>query len=100
MHIADESYSLTPVGRFHMRGAGYSHPIYAHGRWHGAAVTAGEVLTLDDLDPLEYHNLHVQHIVRVEGSSSGWGVVEQLIVGPYAPAGVTGLLDGVVSGDT
>ena len=93
--IVDGShYELEPVARFHMRGAGYSHPVYAHGKWHGGPLVAGETLTLADLDPLEYHNIHVQHVVRVTGASTGWGVVEQLIIGPYEPAGTVGLLDG------
>ncbi|MBU6232621.1 MAG: hypothetical protein KJS64_00030 [Acidobacteria bacterium] len=95
--IDHREFRVTPVGRFHMRGAGYSHPTYAHGRWHGGLVIAGETLTTDELDPLEYHNIHVQHIVSVDGPLPGVGVVEQLIIGPYAPAGVTGLLDGVPS---
>lgn len=93
--IDGETYELEPIARFHMRGAGYSHPLYAHGRWHGGPITEGEVLNLDALDPLDYHNLHVQHVVKVSGASSGIGVVEQLIIGPYEPAGVTALLDGV-----
>lgn len=88
-------YSLTPIARFHMRGAGYSHPTYGHGKWHGGLVVDSEELTTSELDPLDYHNIHVQHIVRVDGPTSGIGVVEQLIIGPYAPAGLTGLLDGV-----
>ena len=87
-------YSLTPIARFHMRGAGYSHPVYGHGKYHGGAVVDGEELLVNDLDPLDYHNIHVQHVVKVEGPQSGIGVVEQLIIGPYEPAGLTGLLDG------
>ena len=92
--VENERYELEPVARFHMRGAGYSHPTFAHGRWHGGAQVASETLILADLDPLDYHNVHVQHIVRVSGADTGWGVVEQLIIGPYAPAGTVGLLDG------
>jgi len=94
MTVGDETYTLTPIGRFHMRGVGYGHPTYGHGKWHSGPVTAGEVLTTAELDPLEYPNIHVQHIVRLGGAGSGLGVVEQLIIGPYAPAGFAGLLDG------
>lgn len=95
--IDGAQFTLEPIARFHMRGAGYSHPTYAHGRWHGGPITDGEVLDSAQLDPLEYHNIHVQHIVNVSGAASGIGVVEQLIIGPYEPAGVTGLLDGAPS---
>lgn len=95
LKVGDEILTLTPLLRFHMRGAGYGHPTYAHGRFHGGPVTAGEQLTLSALDPLEYPNLHVQHVVRATSATrSGLGVLEQLIVGPYAPMGLTGLLDG------
>lgn len=92
--VDDDRFTLTPRHRFHMRGAGYGHPTYAHGRWHGGAITDGEVLDQRTLNPLEYHNVHVQHVVDVRGPSNGLGVVEQLIVGPYAPAGLRDLLDG------
>jgi len=90
-----ETYDLEPIARFHMRGVGYGHPTYGHGKWHGGPLTAGESLTLSELNPLDYPNIHVQHVVRVNGTESGLGVVEQLVIGPYAPAGLTGLLDGV-----
>jgi hypothetical protein len=91
---ADE-IELTPILRFQMRGAGYSHPEFAHGRWHGGPVRAGEVLALDELDPLDYANIHVQHVVRATSSrGTGLGVLEQLIIGPYGPCGLEGLLDG------
>lgn len=98
--VNGQEYRLTPIARFHMRGAGYSHPTYGHGKWHGGLVVDTEELTTSELDPLDYHNVHVQHIVRVEGPTSGIGVVEQLIIGPYAPAGLTGLLDGVPEDDS
>jgi len=36
--MGDSVITLTPLLRFQMRGAGYSHPQYAHGRWHGSAI--------------------------------------------------------------
>jgi hypothetical protein len=91
----DDEIELTPLFRFQMRGAGYSHPTFAHGRWHGGPIQEGEILDLNDLDPLEYANIHVQHVVRTTSAKgSGLGVLEQLIIGPYAPCGLEGLLDG------
>ncbi len=90
-----QEITLTPLLRFQMRGAGYNHPQYAHGRWHGGPIVAGEQIDLATLDPLEYSNIHVQHVVRAtRGDEVGLGVLEQLVIGPYAPAGLTGLLDG------
>ena len=93
--MGDEHITLTPLLRFQMRGAGYSHPQFAHGRWHGGPIVSDEQLNLDTLDPLENANLHVQHVVRAtRGGEVGLGVLEQLVIGPYEPAGLHGLLDG------
>lgn len=87
--------TLTPLLRFQMRGAGYNHPKFAHGRWHGGLVVAGEQLNLATIDPLDYSNIHVQHVVRAtRGDEVGLGVLEQLVIGPYVPGGLTELLDG------
>lgn len=93
--IDDETIALTPLGTFLMRGAGYGHPQYAHGRWHGGAYLDGEVLDVDSLDPLDYHNVHVQQIVEATWRGHvGLGVLESLIIGPYDPYNLSGLLDG------
>ena len=93
--VDGEEVSLEPLLRFQMRGAGYSHPLYGHGRQHPAPLVAGEVLELDQLDPLEFSNVHVQHVVRARrGDEVGLGVLEQLVIGPYGPSGLDGLLDG------
>jgi hypothetical protein len=98
LQMGDESLELTPLLRFQMRGAGYSHPQFAHGRWHAGPVRAGETLALDELDPLDYPNLHVQHVVRATSAkATGIGVLEQLIIGPYEPCGLEGLLDGATA---
>ena len=95
LHVDGREISLSPLLRFQMRGAGYSHPQYGHGRWHGGPVVAGEVLTLSALDPLEYSNVHVQHVVRTDDAGRvGLGVLEQLTIGPHEPTGLRDLLDG------
>ena len=93
--LSGETIQLTPIRRFQMRGAGYSHPQFAHGRWHGGLVVGGETLQLNELDPLEYWNIHIQTVVRASSAfGTGIGVVEQLVIGPYSPLGLTGILDG------
>ncbi|HEY5011016.1 MAG TPA: hypothetical protein VIH73_07655 [Acidimicrobiales bacterium] len=95
LHLDEREISLTPVLRFQMRGAGYSHPQFAHGRWHGGPIVSGEQLNLESLDPLDFANIHVQHVVRATcGEETGLGVLEQLVIGPYEPSGLRGLLDG------
>jgi hypothetical protein len=95
LHMGEREITLTPLLRFQMRGAGYSHPQFAHGRWHGGPIVSGEQLNLETLDPLDFANIHVQHVVRATcGDETGLGVLEQLVIGPYEPSGLRGLLDG------
>ncbi|UOR16803.1 hypothetical protein [Qipengyuania aquimaris] len=93
---APEQVNFEPLGRFQMRGIGYTHPEWNHGLHHGKLRVEREDIELDAIDPLAPENLHVQTLVRVNGSdgSEGLGVFEQLIMGPFAPLGLTGMLDG------
>jgi hypothetical protein len=44
---------------------------------------------------LELENIHIQQIVRAgDGHNHGVGILEQFILGPYAPAGFADLLGG------
>ncbi len=79
--------TLEPVLRFQQRGIGYGHPRWPHGEWRGESVER-EDLVLADLSPTEKPNVHVQHLVRAsDGQRTGVGILEQFILGPYAPAG-------------
>ena len=92
---APEEVSFEPLGRFQMRGLGYTHPVWGHGIWHGGEKVEREDIPLDALDPLAAENLHVQIPVRVETSQgTGVGVFEQLIFGPFSPLGLNGYLSG------
>jgi hypothetical protein len=84
---------------FMMKGIGYGHPEWTHGGWKGELAVAREDFRPEDLDPLEFPNLHVQAIAKArhEGagaSSEGIGLVEQLVIGPHTPSGFAGLIDG------
>ena len=90
-----EHIELEPLLTFRMRGAGYMHPRYAHGRFHGEPVIAGEVHDAAALDTVSLHDIHVQQVVAATwGKRRGIGVLEQLVIGPHAPTGLTGTLDG------
>jgi hypothetical protein len=84
-----------PVVRFPMRGIGYFHPHWAHGRYHGELEVEREDRALDEVDPLSPAELHVQAAsrVRLEPDDGpvrdGVGVFESLIIGPYEPLGLT-----------
>lgn len=87
---------LDPVLKFQMKGIGYTHPEWGHGRWKGELELAGESYDPDSLDPLAFDNLHVQQVVRARDSDGrhGIGVLEQIAIGPHEPSGLTGLVDG------
>ena len=87
--------TLEPVDRFQMRGIGYTSPKWGHGLWHGPLEVAREDFGLGQCDPGAMDNYHVQLPCRAisERYGEGFGVFEQLILGPYAPLGLTGFLD-------
>ncbi len=92
--VRDE-IALEPLLRFQMKGLGYAHPEWGHGRWKGELALGADHWKLDALDPLAPENLHVQQVMRARwGERRGVGVLEQLAIGPHAPSGFTGLLDG------
>jgi hypothetical protein len=87
--------SLEPLLCFQMKGIGYTHPEWAHGRWKGELAIGGESWKSADLDPLAFENLHVQQVMRARmGSEEGIGVLEQFCIGPHAPSGFESLIDG------
>jgi hypothetical protein len=77
-----------------MRGIGYTHPKWGHGRFHGELEVEREDLPLTGLDPNAIENLHIQAIstltLREKGrpDQTGLGVFEQLAFGPYPPLGL------------
>lgn len=86
---------LEPLAEFQMRGVGYFHPGFRHGSWIGEQAVTHDTLTLAELDPLEFDNLHIQAVVRARlGDQVGVGVLEQLVIGPHEPSGFQGLADG------
>ena len=89
--------TLQPKLRFMMKGLGYGHPQWKQGVWKGELETGSDSFEPDQLDPSRPENLHIQQIVSAEdGNRSGTGVLEQIVFGPYAPAGFAALTDGFV----
>jgi hypothetical protein len=92
---SSEELVLEPVLDFQMKGLGYLHPKWGHGRWHGGDVVGAEEWKLVDLDPLALENIHVQQLCRVtRGAEHGVGILEQLAIGPHEPTGLTDYFDG------
>ena len=88
-----------PHYEFFMLGLGYGHPKWGHGLAHGALSIEREDLALSGVDVHLPQHLHVQALCKViyrddAGTEEvGRGVLEQLVLGPHAPSGFTGLLD-------
>jgi hypothetical protein len=87
---------IEPFQRFQMKGVGYFHPEWFHGRYHGPLRVEREDFSVDGLDPKAMENFHVQRLSRLrlaapDGSSEqSIGVFEQAILGSYKPLGVEG----------
>ena len=87
--------SFEPILRFHMKGIGYTHPEWGHGMWKGELATGHETFDPATIDLLHPSHFHTQQVCRVnDGTRQGIGVLEQIAMGPYAPAGFTGYADG------
>ena len=92
--------TLDPLLRFQMKGLGYGHPRWGQGMWKGELEIGGESFDPSTLDLLAPENLHVQQVVRAgDGTRTGVGVLEQVVVGPYLPAGFRAMLDGAALRD-
>jgi hypothetical protein len=91
---------VEPLHHFPMRGIGYGHPKWSHGVYHSPLEVEREDIDLSVIDPLALTDLHIQAVSRItlvdeeaETTEVGIGVLEQLIVGPYDPLGLTGIAD-------
>ena len=92
---SNRTITLEPILKFQMKGLGYMHPDWKQGAWQGELALGHESFDPRQLDPLAPENLHVQQVVRAsDGERQGIGVLEQVCIGPYAPAGFTEFLDG------
>jgi hypothetical protein len=85
--------SFAPQSRFQMRGIGYVGSSWPHGAYKGELAIARDDFRPDDADPTAIENLHIQApsvvTLREEGRPDvpGIGVLEQLVLGAYAPYG-------------
>jgi hypothetical protein len=89
---------LEPRFNFYMSGIGYGHPEWGHGMYRGENALGYDIYELAKVNPLDPRFLHVQAFVKAQLSGSdsehdGAGVLEQLVIGPFAPAGFKDILD-------
>lgn len=85
---------LTPLYEFQMLGIGYGHPEWGHGMWKGESAVGFERWSLPVAQPCDPRHIHVQAVCGAElGEHRGIGILEQLVIGPHGPSGITGIID-------
>jgi hypothetical protein len=85
---------LDPLLCFRMKGIGYSHPVWGHGKWKGELAVAGESWKTADLNEMAPDNLHIQQVMRARcDGEEGVGVMEQICIGPHPRYGFKDVLD-------
>src|SRR5207245_1165289 len=57
-----EELTYEPLLDFQMKGIGYTHPEWGHGRWHGEYAEASDGWEEKDLDLLNITNFHSQQL--------------------------------------
>jgi len=89
-----EEIELDPVLCFRMKGLGYLHPEWGHGKWKGELAIGGESWRCDQVDDGAFENAHIQQVMMARcGEKRGIGVLEQLHLGPHARYGFKEFLD-------
>jgi hypothetical protein len=90
-----EEFVYEPILDFQMKGIGYTHPEWGHGRWQGEYKEGSDGWKSADLDLLDITNFHCQQVCHVRnGERTGIGVIEQLAIGPHSPTGLTDFMGG------
>ncbi len=85
---------VEPVYQFYMSGIGYTHPMWGHGMNKGKLAVTYDTIDLSTVNNAAPLYLHIQAISRFTMDNKvGWGVLEQLIIGPHAPSGLKELFD-------
>ena len=87
--------ALRSMLRFYMRGIGYQHPEWSHAVWQGEEKFGCESWRCDELDPLDYSNIHVHHLVHADmDGKTGVGTLETIVFGRHSRSGFKDFLDG------
>ncbi|HEV2650704.1 MAG TPA: hypothetical protein VGU69_05560 [Rhizomicrobium sp.] len=95
---AEWKVTLTPKFNFYMSGIGYTHPEWGHGHYKGESALGFDSYKTAEVNENDPRFQHVQAFVHATlegpgGRSEGRGVLEQLVIGAYAPHGLKGIFD-------
>ena len=94
-----QKISLEPLYEFHMLGIGYGNPEWGHGHWKGELAVGSERWNLPVETPCDPRHIHIQAMCRAVLTDDsgqrheGVGILEQLILGPHEPTGLTGIIN-------
>ena len=95
-----QQLELEPISTLLMKGLGYTSADWPHGGWKGELSVGTESWMVDDLDPTDLTNVHVQQLCRARFTGpdgqirTGVGVLEILAINTHEPTGLTGFSDG------
>lgn len=95
----EASIEYFPEGLVSMRGAGFNHPAWSPGMYHGDHAHCSETFDMRDADPKSLIGTHLLHLCRARMSlpdgrvREGRATLEQAIFGPHAPSGFKGFDD-------
>ena len=79
---------------YRMKGIGYTHPEWGHGKWKGELAVGSSSWTIDECDNMEMDNQHIQSVMKATcGDETGIGVMEQIHIGPSRRYGFKEFLD-------
>ena len=89
---------LEPRFQFYMSGIGYLHPEWGHGMYRGENALGYDTYRMAEVNENDPRFQHVQAFVtaRLKGDGvtrDGAGVLEQLVIGEYAPHRLKGIFD-------
>jgi hypothetical protein len=91
---------LEKLFTFRLNSIGYTHEKWSHGSIHGELAVERETVNVAEQDPEAISNIHIQTLCKArwdDGAGKvreGVGILEQLVLGPHEPTGLTGFTDG------
>ncbi len=90
---------MKPKFHWYMQGVGYGHPEWGHGHYKGENALGFDSFVTAEANENDPRLQHIQAFsdVTLTGpggvKEKGVGVLEQLVIGAFAPHGLTGILD-------
>jgi hypothetical protein len=98
VRAGEHEFHYTPLARFAMAGIGYGHAEWGFGRDQGPLRVQRERIVPAEQPPDAPQSLHQHTLCEVDdGARRGIGVLETLVIGPYAPYGFVDVTGAAVA---